>query len=125
MRHTSTNAPGGKLLSAFKSALDARLRFDRLTVPSLSRETDEGTGIGICFQARENGSAIRQAQAPSGVEGMQGRREEATEGVFETYVYQRAGRQVAIGFQEGVRYKARALRKPEAYMEHTLRISEG
>ena len=47
------------------------------------------------------------------------------EDVFETYVDERTGRQVAIGFQEGVRYKARALRKPEAYMEHTLRISEG
>ena len=35
----------GARLSAAKSAPDTRLRFDRLTVPSLSRETDEGTGV--------------------------------------------------------------------------------
>jgi len=29
------------------------------------------------------------------------------------------------GFKEGVRCKARVLRKPEAYMEHTPRIAEG
>jgi len=71
---------------AFKSASDTRLRFDRLTVPSLSRETDKGIGLSAIVGRR----ALAKA-----------------EGVYGTYVGKRTGRQVAIGFQECVKYEAR------------------